>query len=214
MAFRYFIANKPYNVICQFTPDVEGQKTLADLDFEFPKDVYPIGRLDLDSEGLLLLTNDRKLNHTLLNPQFQHERTYLAQVENEFSEKAIIAFENGLEIKVEKKLYQTLPAKVRLVDDPSVENSKTAQIFFEGNILWARNPPAKASANQPMSWIEVTLTEGKNRQVRRMCAKVNHPCLRLIRVKIKDLMLGDLKTNQVKELQREDVYKKLGLSQH
>jgi 23S rRNA pseudouridine2457 synthase len=186
---------------------------LADLNFDFPKDVYPIGRLDLDSEGLLLLTNDRKLNHTLLNPQFQHERTYLAQVENIFSENAIEAFENGLEIKVEKKPYQTLPAKVRLVDDPSVESSKTVLEFFGGNPVWSRNPPAKASANQPMSWIEVTLTEGKNRQVRRMCAKVNHPCLRLIRVKIKDLLLADLETNEVRELDREEVYQKLGLKE-
>jgi 23S rRNA pseudouridine2457 synthase len=201
--FKYYIANKPYNVICQFTADVEGQKTLSVLDFDFPKDVYPIGRLDIDSEGLLLLTSDRSLNHKLLNPQFQHERTYLAQVENIFSEVAIQSFKEGLEIKIEKKPYYTLPAQAQLIDDPT--------LFFNNNPLWERDPPARASGHQAMSWVEVVLTEGKNRQVRRMCAKVGHPCLRLIRVKIKDLALGDLQPNNVLELRRDFVYEKLGL---
>jgi 23S rRNA pseudouridine2457 synthase len=199
--YRYFIANKPYNMICQFTAEEEGQITLAHLNFDFPKDVYPIGRLDLDSEGLLLLTNDRTLNHTLLNPQFAHERTYLAQVEGIISYEALHLLQNGLEIKIEKKLYHTLPCKANRIDDPSV--------YFAGNPIWERNPPAKASANKPMSWLEITLTEGKNRQVRRMCAKVLHPCLRLIRVGIVDLTLGDLQPNNVIELEKEFIYNQL-----
>jgi 23S rRNA pseudouridine2457 synthase len=202
--YRYFIANKPYNVICQFTPDVEGQKTLADLDFTFPKDVYAIGRLDLDSEGMLLLSNDRSLNHTLLNPQFAHERTYLVQVEDIITDEAIAEMQAGVDIKIEKKIYHTLPCKVERVDDPSV--------FFNGKPIWQRDPPAKASGGKPTSWIAVTLTEGKNRQVRRMCAKVLHPCLRLIRVKMQNLTLGDLATNQILELERDVVYGLLGLS--
>ena len=95
--FRYFIANKPYNMICQFTPDYERQRTLANLNFAFSKDVYPIGRLDIDSEGLLLMTNDRKLNHTLLNPQFAHVRTYLAQVQETPIEEKLQQFRNGLQ---------------------------------------------------------------------------------------------------------------------
>ena len=199
--FRYFIANKPYDVICQFTPETEEQKTLADLNFDFPKDVYPIGRLDLDSEGLLLLTSDRSLNHTLLNPKFAHERTYLAQVEDILTENALQELRAGLDIKVEKKLYHTLPCKAEAINDPSV--------YFNNQPIWERNPPAKASARKPMSWLEITLTEGKNRQVRRMCAKVQHPCLRLIRVKIADLELGDLQPNEVIELERDFVYNKL-----
>jgi 23S rRNA pseudouridine2457 synthase len=201
---RYFIANKPFNTICQFTPDVEGQKTLADLDFDLPKDVYAIGRLDMDSEGLLLLSNDRSLNHKLLNPQFAHDRTYLSLIENVPNEDSLNRFRAGLSIKVEKKNYDTLPAQCRQIEDPSV--------YFDGNPVWERVPKPKSSANQPMSWLEVCLTEGKNRQVRKMCAAIGHPCLRLIRVKIKDLELGNLQPNVVLELERSFVYEKIGLS--
>jgi 23S rRNA pseudouridine2457 synthase len=203
MNYRYFIANKPYNVICQFTPDSEGQKTLKDLNFPLPNDVYPVGRLDLDSEGLLLLTSDKTLNHRLLNPQFAHERTYLAQVEDIITEEALQQLRQGVDIKVEKKIHSCLPAKARAVEDSS--------LYFGEKTLWERDPPAKASAHKPMSWVEITLTEGKNRQVRRMCAKVNHACLRLIRVKIVDLTLGDLGVNEVREFSREEIYKLLGM---
>ena len=199
--FRYFIANKPYDFLCQFTPDTEGQKTLADLNFDFPKDAYPIGRLDLDSEGLLLLTSDRSLNHHLLNPQFAHERTYLAQVEGIMTENSLNQLQSGVDIKIEKKIYHTLPCKAKAVNDPSV--------YFQNHGIWERIPAAKTSGNKPMSWVEITLTEGKNRQVRRMCAKVLHPCLRLIRVKIADLELGDLQPNGVVELDKDFIYNKL-----
>lgn len=201
--FRYFIANKPYNVICQFTADSEGQKTLADLNFTFPKDVYAIGRLDLDSEGLLLLTSDRSLNHRLLNPQFAHERTYLIQVEDVMTDTALQLLREGVDIKIDKKIHHTLPAKARLIEDPS--------LYFNQKPIWERDPPAKSSGNKPMSWVEITLTEGKNRQVRRMCAKVGHACLRLIRVKIVDLSLGDLGVNEVIELNKNDMYNLLKL---
>ena len=201
--FRYFIAHKPYNVICQFTPDVEGQKTLSDLDFTFPKDAYAIGRLDLDSEGMLLLSNDGSLNHRLLNPKFAHERTYLVQVEDNITDEAINLMQSGVDIKIDKKIYHTLPCKVARVEDPSV--------FFDGKTIEQRDPPAKASGGKPTSWIAVTLTEGKNRQVRRMCAKVLHPCLRLIRVRMQDLAMGNLAINQVIELERDFVYQKLGI---
>ena len=203
LMFRYFIANKPYNVICQFTPKFEGQQTLANLNFAFPKDVYAIGRLDIDSEGLLLLTNDRKLNHALLNPQFAHERTYLAQVQETPSEEKLEQFRNGLDVKIEKKLIHTLPAKCRVIEDLTV--------FFNGQDVWERIPPPIPTAYKPMSWLEVALIEGKYRQVRRMCAKIEHPCLRLMRVRIADLCLGDLAVNDVLELERDFVYQKLGL---
>ena len=199
--FRYFIANKPYNVICQFTAESEGQMTLASLNFDFPKDVYPIGRLDLDSEGLLLLTSDRSLSHRLLNPQFAHERTYLTQVEGIVSEKTLLEMQLGLDIKLEKKIYRTLPCRVEVIDDPSV--------FFNKMPVWERIPAAKSSGNKPMSWLAITLIEGKNRQVRRMCAKINHPCLRLIRVKIADLAIENLAINDVLELTKDEVYARL-----
>ena len=196
--YRYFIANKPYNLICQFTQEHAGQKTLADLNFNFPKDAYPIGRLDLDSEGLLLLTNDRSLNHTLLNPQFAHERTYLAQVEDIITDTALQQLREGIDIKIEKKIHHTLPAKAQRIEDPN--------LYFNGQPIWQREPPAKASGNKPMSWLEISLIEGKNRQVRRMCAKVEHACLRLIRVKIGNLLLDDLMPNEVKELSKIEMY--------
>ena len=203
--FRYFIANKPYNMICQFTPDYERQRTLANLNFAFSKDVYPIGRLDIDSEGLLLMTNDRKLNHTLLNPQFAHVRTYLAQVQETPIEEKLQQFRNGLEVKIEKKLINTLPCQCRVVEDLTP--------FFNGKDVWKRDPPPIPSAYKPMSWLEVALIEGKYRQVRRMCAKIEHPCLRLIRVKIANLTLGDLPVNDVLELEHDFVYHQLGLNQ-
>ncbi len=201
--FRYFIANKPFNVLCQFTQESEGQRTLADLNFEFPKDVYPIGRLDIDSEGLLLMTNDRKLNHTLLHPEFAHERTYLSLVEDVPTDEALLQFQTGLDIKIGKKRHNTLPCKCNRVEDLTP--------FFNGNDVWERVPPPMPQAWKPMVWLEVILIEGKYRQVRRMCAKIEHPCLRLIRVKIANLLLGDLPPNEVLELDRDFVYEKLGL---
>jgi 23S rRNA pseudouridine2457 synthase len=198
MPFRYFIANKPFNTICQFSQEVAGQKTLADLNFTFPKDVYPIGRLDQDSEGLLLLTSDRSLNHRLLNPQFAHRRTYLAQIEGIPSAESLEKFRKGVTIKIEKKLYDTLPAECQSVADPSV--------YFAPQPLWERLPLPKSSGNKPMSWLEVTLTEGKNRQVRRMCAAIGHPCLRLIRVSMVDLALGNLQPDEVKELTSDEMF--------
>ena len=201
--FRYFIANKPFNVLCQFTQEKEGQRTLADLNFEFPKDVYPIGRLDLDSEGLLLMTNDRKLNHTLLNPQFAHERTYLSLVQDGPTEAALEQFRTGLDIKIEKKRHNTLPCRCNRVEDLTP--------FFNNNDVWERIPPPMPQGWKPMFWLEVVLIEGKYRQVRRMCAKIEHPCLRLIRVKIANLTIGDLQPNEALELDRDFVYEQLGL---
>jgi 23S rRNA pseudouridine2457 synthase len=198
MLFRYFIANKPFNTICQFSEEVAGQKTLADLNFTFPKDAYPIGRLDQDSEGLLLFTNDRSLNHRLLNPQFAHKRTYLAQIEGIPTVESLNKFRKGVPIKIEKKIYDTLPAECQPVEDPSV--------YFDNQPIWERLPLPKSSGNKPMSWLEITLTEGKNRQVRRMCAAIGHPCLRLIRVKMMDLELGNLQPNEVRELDADTIF--------
>ena len=184
-------------MLSQFTKEGE-HKTLAELNFNFPKDVYPVGRLDSDSEGLLFLTNDKKINHILLDPKFKHTRTYLAQVEGVFSEEAKKKLEVGINIKVDGQVYKTLPAKIELVEDPSLPE---------------RNPPIRFRKNVPTSWVEINLHEGKNRQVRKMTASVGFPTLRLVRILIETLSIGEIKSSEVKELSKEEVYEKLRLPQ-
>ncbi len=157
--------HKPYGVLCQFTPDQPGQRTLAD--FGFPSGVYPVGRLDMDSEGLLLLSDEPGFNNRLLDPKTAHPRTYLAQVEGIPGADAISRLSRGgLEIQG----YRTLPCRVRLLEiEPE---------------LAPRNPPVRFRQSIPTAWLEMVLTEGKNRQVRRMTAAVGFPTLRLVRVGI------------------------------
>ena len=183
-------------MLSQFTKEIPEHLTLADL-YSFPKDVYAIGRLDKDSEGLLLLSNDKKLNHQLLNPKHQHRRTYWAQVEGEVSVQALNQLRSGVEIRINKKAYQTLPAKAKVISPPTN--------------LWERTPPIRFRANIPTTWLELELKEGKNRQVRRMCAKVGLPVLRLIRCKIEDLDLGGLAPGSVKKMEQKKLFKLLRL---
>ncbi len=184
-ANRYFLFNKPFGVLCQFT-DKQGRKTLGNY-FRFPPDVYPVGRLDLDSEGLLLLTNDKKLTDFLLNPNNKHEREYYVQVEGTPDTGVLKQLENGLTI--EGKL--TLPSKAKIIDVPN---------FPE------RIPPVRFRKKIPTTWISLSLIEGKNRQVRKMTAAVGYPTLRLIRVRIANLLLDDLKTGDVKEILPENFH--------
>lgn len=157
--------HKPYGVLCQFTPDQAGQRTLGG--FGFPAGVYPVGRLDLDSEGLLLLTDEAGFNHRLLDPQTAHPRTYRVQVEGIPTPDALDRLQRGgLEIQG----YRTRPCRVRLLDPvPDVP---------------VREPPVRFRKAIPTAWLEMQLTEGKNRQVRRMTAAVGFPTLRLIRTAI------------------------------
>ena len=192
---RYFIIYKPYQMLCQFSK--EGDKeTLADLPFDFPKDVYPVGRLDTDSEGLLILTNDKKLNHKLLNPQFAHKRTYYVQVDGQIHKAAIQHLEEGITIRVKKKDYFTKPAKAEIISEPN---------------LPPRNPPVRYRASIPTSWISLTLTEGKNRQVRHMTAAVKFPTLRLVRFAIEGIELGEMQSGDIIELSGTELYEKLGM---
>jgi len=170
-------------MLSQFTVEVPGQQTLADLAFSFPKDVYPVGRLDADSEGLLLLTNDRRLNDQLLNPKRAHQKTYWAQVEGIPDEAALAALEQGVTITVNGSAYRTAPAKATLLEEPP--------------ILPDRVPPIRVRKSIPDCWVAITLTEGKNRQVRKMCAAVGYPVLRLVRVAIGAIELGDLQPGEV-----------------
>jgi 23S rRNA pseudouridine2457 synthase len=186
----YYLIYKPFGMLSQFSR--EGDKpTLADLTTVLPPDVYPVGRLDADSEGLLLLTSDKRLNNRLLNPKFKHLRTYWVQVEGDITAEALQQLSAGVQISVDGKSYQTLPAQAkRLTDEP---------------ILPARNPPIRFRANIPTSWVAITLHEGKNRQVRKMTAAVGFPTLRLVRWAIENLTATQMRPGEVKTLTWDEV---------
>lgn len=189
---QYFVVYKPFGVLSQFSGLGE-QPTLKSLG-TFPKDVYPVGRLDKDSEGLLLLTNDRWLNHRLLNPAFGHRREYWAQVEGEISDAALKKLSaGGLEIRVKKKIHKTLPALAKRIAVPT--SLPFRAVRFRKQI--------------PTSWLSLVLTEGKNRQVRKMTAKVGFPTLRLVRVAIGNLFLENMGVGQVVSLPKAKIYSAL-----
>jgi 23S rRNA pseudouridine2457 synthase len=183
MPFRYLLFHKPYGVLTQFTDNSDPEHkrpTLADY-IPVP-DVYPVGRLDRDSEGLLLLTNHGQLQHKLSDPRWQHPRTYWVQVERVPDADAIASLQKGVIIQG----YKTKPAKIRLLEsEPS---------------LSPRIPPIRDRANIPTAWLEMTLIEGKNRQIRHMTAAVGFPTLRLVRVAIGNLNLNGLTLGQWRDL--------------
>ena len=163
--------NKPYGVLCQFT-DSDGRRTLAE--FVKQKDVYPAGRLDHDSEGLLLLTDDGVLAHKLTDPRHKEPKTYLVQVDGQVTDEAIASLRRG----------------VVLNDGPT--RPAVVEHAIEPDWLWPRDPPVRFRKAIPTSWLSVTLSEGRNRQVRRMTAAVGFPTLRLIRVRIGPYALDGL----------------------
>lgn len=171
---RLILFNKPFNVLCQFT-DREGRATLADY-IPVPG-VYVAGRLDYDSEGLLALTDDGRLQQRIADPRHQLPKTYWAQVEGEPSEEALARLRRGVELRD----GLTRPAQARLIEPPE---------------LWPRTPPIRERKSIPTAWIGLTLREGRNRQVRRMTAAVGYPTLRLIRVAIGPWTLDGLQPGQ------------------
>jgi len=182
---------KPFGVLCQFSK-VDKKQTLADFG-PFPKNVYPAGRLDHDSEGLLLLTDDGAVQHALLEPKFRHPRTYLAQIERVPGPEALEKLRAGIEI--EKK--QTLPAEVSLLEQEPQLPPRPVPIRFRKSV--------------PTAWIELTIFEGRNRQVRKMTAATGHPTLRLVRVRIGDLSIGELKPGEHREMTETEVRAVRGL---
>ena len=173
--------NKPYGVLSQFTPEA-GHRALNE--FGFPPGVYAAGRLDHDSEGALLLTDEGRLVKRLLDPKFEHPRTYLVQVDGQITPEALRQLSKGVLIKD----YRTKPCHAEMAVPPED--------------LWERVPPIRYRANIPTSWIRLTLIEGKNRQVRRMTAAVGFPTLRLIRVQIGDLTLDGLQPGEWREVRK------------
>jgi 23S rRNA pseudouridine2457 synthase len=184
LSFKYYKFNKPFGVLSQFR-DKLNRKTLS-LFYDFPKDVYSIGRLDYDSEGLLLLTNDKEITDYLLNPVNKHEKEYLVQVEGEPDECKLNNLREGVLIKS----VRTLPAKVKKINEPGFS---------------PRIPPVRCRKNISTSWLNIIITEGKHRQVRKMTASIGHPTLRLIRIRIKEILLNGLKPGEVQELNPEEI---------
>jgi 23S rRNA pseudouridine2457 synthase len=181
----YLILFKPFGVLCQFT-DPAGRSTLADFG-PFPKDVYAAGRLDFDSEGLVLLTNDGFLKSRLLEPKFHHPRTYLVQVERVPTADVLRRLREGIILDGKK----TSPAEVKLLDDAPQLPPRSVPIRFRKNV--------------PTAWLEITLHEGRNRQVRRMTASVGFPTLRLIRTRIVNLTIDGLQPGEHRRLSGEEI---------
>lgn len=178
-------------MLSQFTGGNETTGVLGDL-YDFPKDVYSIGRLDKDSEGLLLLTNDNIFKNKVLSPNNKIEKTYYAQVEGVINAKAIQQLEEGrITIKHNKKDYRVAPAKCCKIDTPHLPE---------------RDKPIRYRKNIPTSWIALTIKEGKNRQVRKMTAAVSFPTLRLIRVQVGNLKLGEMQPGDVVKINPKDVF--------
>ncbi|MEO7962145.1 MAG: pseudouridine synthase [Ginsengibacter sp.] len=187
---QYFVIHKPFNILSQFTSG-ESKKSLKEI-FDVPQDVYPVGRLDYDSEGLLILTNDKKINNLLLNPLYAHEREYWVQVEGVMTNAVLEKLTKGVMISANGNAYQTKPCK--------------AKLFTHAPEVADRTPPIRVRKNIPDSWLRLILTEGKNRQVRKMTAAAGFPTLRLIRYRIAALTLDKLAPGEMKMLSQRELY--------
>lgn len=192
---RYFIIYKPFKMVSQFvSPD--RVKLLGDLDYDFPEGTHAIGRLDNNSEGLLILTTNKRVTKLLFESDTPHKRTYVIQVEKVVSPETLEQLCTGVTIKTKGKggaLYTTSPCEVKIIPKPA--NLYKREHEFRDEL--------------PQTWLSMSLTEGKFHQVRKMVAEVDHPCKRLIRVSIEDLELGDLPPGGVKEIEEEEFFKKL-----
>jgi pseudouridine synthase len=182
--FRYIALFKPYDVVCQFSDDI-GRLTLKDY-VPIPG-IYPVGRLDRDSEGLLLLTDDGRLAHRLTDPRFEHPKTYLVQVERTPDHVALEELRRGVVLKDGR----TRPAQVELLAQPPALPDRSVPIRFRKNV--------------PTAWLRLTIREGRNRQVRRMTAVVGHPTLRLVRTAIGPITVGELALGQWRELNAHEL---------
>lgn len=193
---RYFLLHKPINMVSQFVSSHD-VPLIGNINFDFPEGTHAIGRLDKNSEGLLLLTTNPKVTKLLFQSEQPHTRTYLVQVINQIQPQSTLKLSNGIVISApEGKKYITAPCKVNLVNKPAFIQNLSTKPLHE---------------NVTNSWIIITLTEGKFHQVRKMVAAVKHKCLRLIRIAIEDIELGDLKPGEVKEVSEQYFFEKLKL---
>lgn len=194
-AHRYFLVNKPYNMVSQFVSS-HNVPLLGNLAFSFPEGTHAIGRLDQNSEGLLLLTTNKKITKLLFQGPIPHKRTYLVQVKNEMQIDTANQLAKGIEISAKQgTVYKTTPCEIKIIDKPDY--------IFE-----AVNP---LHENVKTTWLSITLTEGKFHQVRKMVAAVNHRCIRLIRTSIEDIEIGTLQPGEVKEVEESYFFQQLHL---
>jgi 23S rRNA pseudouridine2457 synthase len=192
---RYFLLNKPRNMVSQFV-STDNVALLGDLDFTFPPGTHALGRLDKDSEGLLVLTTDKRATNLLFLDDVPHLRTYLVMVQNELSAKTFELLKSGVTIKIKNgENYVARPANIKRIDD--------ATSYYTYAI--------DRREAYPHTWLLITLTEGKYRQVRKMVLAAGHRCLRLIRLSISDVTLGSLKPGEVREMTEENFYQLLGI---
>lgn len=192
---RYFIIYKPVNMVSQFISSHD-VRLLGDLGFDFPEGTHAIGRLDQHSEGLLLLTTNKKITKLLFQGEKPHLRTYLVQVKNKVSKETVELLSKGIEISASNgEKYLTNPCLVKLVNKPN----------------YIKDPEVPLHPNAEHSWLEISLTEGKFHQVRKMVAAVHHKCIRLIRTSIEDIEVKDLSPGEVKEVNEQYFFEKLKL---
>ena len=207
MSFQYYKLYKPYKVLSQFTKDTSDQTCLKDI-LELDNNIYPVGRLDYDSEGLILLTNDTTVNHQLLNPKMKTNKVYYAQVEGLITEEAIQKLRDGVEISLPTKKKKRKPKQKNAPKSSLAEKYKTlpCEIYkIPAPDLPDRNPPIRIREDIPTTWISLFLIEGKNHQVRKMCAAVGFPVLRLVRYSIGKLTIKDMDAGDLIEIKREDI---------
>lgn len=192
---RYFVINKPYDMVSQFI-STHDLRLLGAMNFSFPEGIHAIGRLDKNSEGLLLLTTNKKITRLLFQGKIPHSRKYLIQVRGTLNEATLELLRKGVSIEIKGGVqYMTQPCDVSIVEKP-------VNLFSSGYELHER---------VPSSWLEITLTEGKFHQIRKMVSAVRHPCKRLIRISIEDVSLDGLMPGEVRELEEEEFFQKLKL---
>lgn len=198
MTHRYFIIYKPYNMVSQFiSSDKDKVNLLGDLDFPFPEGTHAIGRLDNHSEGLLLLTTNKKITRLLFQGERPHQRTYLVRVKGHMLPETLQRLQTGVRIPITGQLeYTAVPYKAVIVPRPA-------------NLLLR---PSETPERAPHTWLLITLTEGKYHQVRKMVGALNHRCQRLIRVSIEDMELGDMQPGEVRELDEATFFERLKLA--
>ncbi len=192
--YNYYLFYKPYNILSQFTD--EGNKQGYGSLVTIPKDVYNVGRLDSDSEGLMILTNDKSLNQLLLHPKNAHKRTYYVLVEGVITDEAIQQLKDGVTVTIDGQSYDTRSSDARIIETPELPE---------------RNPPVRLRKTVTDTWIELKLTEGKNRQVRKMTAAVGFPTLRLVRVAIGGIKMDDPAPGKLVELTRNFIIQNMDL---
>lgn len=192
--YQYYALYKPFQVLSQFTP--EADKLCLKNIIDVPSNVYPLGRLDYDSEGLLLLTNDASVNAKLLHPKAKHSKTYWVQVEGAITPQAIQQLAQGVSISINGKQHTTLPAKVKVLPQEPLLPPRSTPIRFRKNI--------------PTSWVSITLHEGKNRQVRKMTAAVGFPTLRLVRYSMEKITIENMQPADLVSFSQKEFFHLLG----